>query len=100
MACGCAASSAGRSWHSRWSRRSRGEPVSDRSTRPLLKPALRRLWRDHETLQLGLAPPHAVVLAGLTAGDRSVLDLLDGTRHTDAVLDTAVEAGHDRRRVA
>ena len=33
--------------------------------RPQLNPALRQLWRDEHTLQLGVDPAHAAVLAGL-----------------------------------
>lgn len=66
--------------------------------RPILKPALRRLWRDHSTLQLGIAGPHALLLTGLTPTDRAVLGLLDGTRDVDAVL--ADVADTDAERVA
>ena len=41
-----------------------------RAMRPLLKPALRRLWRDPATLQLGIDPRHAVVLGGVDLADR------------------------------
>lgn len=61
--------------------------------RPVLKPALRRLWRDPSTLQLGITGSHAVVLTGLSPTDRSVLDLLDGTRDVDTVLRAATESG-------
>jgi bacteriocin biosynthesis cyclodehydratase domain-containing protein len=61
--------------------------------RPLLKPALRRLWRDPSTLQLGISGPHAVVLAGLSPADRDLLDLLDGTRDVERVLSVASDAG-------
>ncbi|WP_250279995.1 ThiF family adenylyltransferase [Frankia sp. Cppng1_Ct_nod] len=54
--------------------------------RPILKPGLRRLWRDGSTLQIGVDPVRAVVLGGLTTGDASVLDLLDGTRSREEVL--------------
>jgi bacteriocin biosynthesis cyclodehydratase domain-containing protein len=64
--------------------------------RPVLKPALRRLWRDPSTLQLGISGPHAVVLAGLTPTDRSVLALLDGSRDIDGVLDAADTMGVER----
>jgi bacteriocin biosynthesis cyclodehydratase domain-containing protein len=64
--------------------------------RPLLKPALRRLWRDPSTLQLGIAGPHALVLAGLTPSDRTLLALLDGTRDVDAVLADATETDDER----
>jgi hypothetical protein len=33
--------------------------------RPLLNPALRAVWRDETTLQLGVDAEHAIVLAGL-----------------------------------
>lgn len=45
-----------------------------------LRPGLRRLWRDHTTLQLGLSPVHGAVVAGLRDGDDVVLAALDG-RH-------------------
>jgi hypothetical protein len=48
--------------------------------RLLLRPGLRRLWRDQSTLQLGLSPAHGAVLSGLRAGDDVVLAALDG-RH-------------------
>lgn len=63
--------------------------------RPLLKPALRQLWRDPSTLQFGITAAHAVVLAGLSSADRRVLDLLDGTRDVDAVVNGATDAGVD-----
>jgi len=59
----------------------------------MLKPALRRVWRDESTLQLGLTPAHAVMLTGLTAQERSVLALLDGSRDVTAIVDAASEAG-------
>ncbi len=54
--------------------------------RPILKPGLRRLWRDGSTLQIGVDPVRAIVLGGLTARDASVLDMLDGTRSREQVL--------------
>jgi bacteriocin biosynthesis cyclodehydratase domain-containing protein len=51
----------------------------------MLKPALRRLWRDPATLQLGVDPRGAVVLAGIDAGDVGLLELIDGTRDNDAL---------------
>ena len=64
--------------------------------RPILKPALRRLWRDNSTLQLGIAGPHALVLTGLTPHDRAVLGMLDGTRDVDAVIAAATETAAER----
>lgn len=68
--------------------------------RPVLSSARRRLWRDGETLQLGRAPDRAVVLAGLDPADHAVLDLLDGTRDTQAVIVAAVAAGCRAQRAA
>ena len=34
------------------------------------------LWRDEDVVQLGLDPAHSVVLGGLGAGDRALLDRL------------------------
>lgn len=61
--------------------------------RPVLTPAVRRLWRDRETLQLGRPPGPAVVLAGVDPGVRAALALLDGTRDRATVLQTADDAG-------
>jgi hypothetical protein len=61
--------------------------------RPALKPALRILWRDDETLQLGLGPDGCVVLGGVDEAARSVLALLDGSRDLTAVLEIANRAG-------
>lgn len=47
--------------------------------RPVLKPALRRLWRDETTLQLGVDPTRAVVLADVGATEARLLAALDGT---------------------
>ncbi|GAA3393129.1 TOMM precursor leader peptide-binding protein [Cryptosporangium minutisporangium] len=48
--------------------------------RPLLLPALPRLWRDATTLQLGADPDRAVVLTAVDAGVASFLTSLDGRR--------------------
>ncbi|MDX6272809.1 MAG: hypothetical protein QOJ92_19 [Frankiales bacterium] len=47
--------------------------------RPVLKPVLRRFWRDDHTLQLGLDPQRAVVLTGLDEVRVRWLDRLDGS---------------------
>jgi bacteriocin biosynthesis cyclodehydratase domain-containing protein len=67
--------------------------------RPQLKPALPRLWRDPTTLQLGLDPQRALVLSGLDVADLAVLDLLDGRRPMDDVVELARRRGHDAGRV-
>jgi bacteriocin biosynthesis cyclodehydratase domain-containing protein len=62
-------------------------------TRPLLKPALRQVWRDPATLQLGLDPGRAVVLQGLQPPDANLLALLDGSRDVATVFTDADAAG-------
>ncbi|MEV0275358.1 ThiF family adenylyltransferase [Streptomyces sp. NPDC050610] len=47
---------------------------------PMIKPALRRGWRNRDTVQFGVAPAHAVVLGPVDTATGSFLDLLDGTR--------------------
>ncbi|MGW6271068.1 ThiF family adenylyltransferase [Streptomyces sp. NPDC055060] len=47
---------------------------------PILKPALRRGWRDLNTIQFGVAPAHALVLGPVDTATGSFLQLLDGTR--------------------
>ncbi|HVX69123.1 MAG TPA: hypothetical protein VHA79_05470 [Mycobacteriales bacterium] len=68
--------------------------------RPVLKPALRRLWRDPSTLQLGVDPRHAVVVSGMSPADRELLSLLDGTRETDVALAEAGRRGQLPQRAA
>ncbi|MET7848955.1 ThiF family adenylyltransferase [Streptomyces avermitilis] len=47
---------------------------------PMVKPALRRGWRDLNTVQFGMAPAHAMVLGPMDTATGSFLALLDGTR--------------------
>jgi bacteriocin biosynthesis cyclodehydratase domain-containing protein len=70
-----------------------------RIVRPLLKPALRRLWRDPATLQLGIDPRYAVVLGGVALADASLLDLLDGTRELAELTAEAAQRGLEPARV-
>ncbi|MET9296232.1 TOMM precursor leader peptide-binding protein [Streptomyces sp. NPDC003077] len=46
----------------------------------MLKPALRRGWRDRHTVRFGVAPAHAVVLGPVDTATGSFLELIDGTR--------------------
>ncbi|WP_045876296.1 thiamine biosynthesis protein ThiF [Pseudofrankia sp. DC12] len=48
--------------------------------RPVLKPGLRRLWRDGSTLQLGVDPSRALVLPDVTPAHAAALAALDGSR--------------------
>lgn len=68
--------------------------------KPVLKPALRRLWRDPSTLQLGVDPRHAVVVSGVGPADRELLSLLDGSRDTDVALAEAGRRGQPPKRGA
>ncbi|MBL1110247.1 TOMM precursor leader peptide-binding protein [Streptomyces sp. 5-8] len=47
---------------------------------PMMKPALRRGWRDPGTAQFGMTPAHALTLGPVDAATGGFLDLLDGTR--------------------
>ena len=47
--------------------------------RPMLNPALAAIWRDESTLQLGVDPVRAVVIAGVTPSRAAFLSRLDGT---------------------
>ncbi|WP_128379556.1 TOMM precursor leader peptide-binding protein [Streptomyces cavernae] len=77
---------------------------------PMVKPALRRGWRDRNTVQFGVAPAHAMLLGPVDTATGSFLELLDGTRgllllreearrmglpdgHADAVVDRLAGAG-------
>lgn len=66
--------------------------------RPVLKSALRRLWRDRSTLQIGLDPDRALVLAGCDDETMRVLDALDGT-HERMPGGTAGPESPDQRLV-
>lgn len=66
--------------------------------RPVLKSALRRLWRDRSTLQIGLDPDRALVLAGCDDETVRVLDALDGT-HERALTGTAGPEPSDQQLV-
>jgi bacteriocin biosynthesis cyclodehydratase domain-containing protein len=67
--------------------------------RPLVKPALRRLWRDPATLQLGIDPAYAIVLGGVDLADANLLDLLDGTRELAEASAEAERQGHEPGRI-
>lgn len=71
---------------------------------PMVKPALRRGWRDLNTVQFGMTPAHAMTLGPVDTATGSFLELLNGTRalpllreegrrmdlhegHVDALLD-------------
>jgi hypothetical protein len=61
--------------------------------RPLVHPALARVWRDSSTVQIGLDPARAVVLAGLGPADVAVLRRMDGVQDVGALRETAEREG-------
>ncbi|WP_171074695.1 ThiF family adenylyltransferase [Nonomuraea basaltis] len=66
--------------------------------RPRVKPALRRIIRDEQTLQYGVHPLRAVMLSGLARSVRQWIEGLDGTRDLERVLAEANAAGLDEFR--
>ncbi len=62
--------------------------------RPALKPGLATVWRNRDTVQIGIDPRRAIALTGMRgAGD--LLRLLDGSRDRHQVLAAAGELGMD-----
>ncbi|HEX6077019.1 MAG TPA: hypothetical protein VFZ32_17375 [Micromonosporaceae bacterium] len=61
--------------------------------KPILLPALRRLWRDSATIQLGVDPRYATTLQFPEPRTARVLDLLDGTRTAHRVACEAHRLG-------
>ncbi|MEU3946435.1 ThiF family adenylyltransferase [Streptomyces sp. NPDC029526] len=47
---------------------------------PMVKPALRRGWRDLDTVQFGMTPTHALTLGPVDTATGGFLELLNGTR--------------------
>jgi bacteriocin biosynthesis cyclodehydratase domain-containing protein len=60
--------------------------------RPALKAGLQPLWRDTDTVQIGIDPRRAVALTGLGKA-AAILTLLDGSRETDELVRTARDLG-------
>jgi hypothetical protein len=60
--------------------------------RPALKPGLLPVWRDRDTLQIGIDSRRAVALTGM-AGIAWVIGLLDGSRDRAQVIRAAVDHG-------
>ncbi|GGW85348.1 hypothetical protein GCM10010341_01850 [Streptomyces noursei] len=57
---------------------------------PMLKPALRRGWRDRETVRFGVTPAHARVVGPLDLATGCFMELIDGTRSLAQLVDEAV----------
>jgi len=60
--------------------------------RPALKAGLRPLWRDRDTLQIGVDPRRAAALTGLGKA-AAIVSLLDGSRDVTEVVRTAARYG-------
>jgi ThiF family len=60
--------------------------------RPALKAGLLPLWRDRDTIQLGVDPRRAVALGGLGRA-AAVISLLDGSRDREGLIATAEAYG-------
>ncbi|GHG57369.1 TOMM precursor leader peptide-binding protein [Streptomyces griseocarneus] len=69
-----------------------GHTVPD-SAHPMVKPALRRAWRNREMVQFGTAPAHAVLLGPVDTATGSFLGLLDGTRGMPLLREEATGFG-------
>ncbi|MGE5830018.1 MAG: TOMM precursor leader peptide-binding protein [Micromonosporaceae bacterium] len=61
--------------------------------RPVLLPALRRLWRDPNRLQIGTEPGRAVMLELTEPACARLLDLLDGSRTEATLVREAARSG-------
>ena len=65
----------------------------------MLNPALRRVWRDSSTLQLGTDPARAVVIGGLDPPSATLVERLDGTKDLAGVRAVASRLGVPAGRV-
>lgn len=62
------------------------------AVRPALRPGLLPLWRDRDTVQIGVDPRRAVAISGMSQAS-DVIRLLDGSRERDQVVTEASELG-------
>jgi hypothetical protein len=60
--------------------------------RPALKPGLLPVWRDRDTLQIGIDSRRATALTGMRSA-AAMIGLLDGSRDRGQVIAAAVERG-------
>lgn len=60
---------------------------------PMIKPALRRAWRDRQTVQYGVAPAHAVLLGPVDNTTAGFMELMDGTRSLVQLREEAARVG-------
>lgn len=69
--------------------------AADVPVAPLLNPALRRLWRDDTTVQLGLDADPAMAIHAVDPAIRALLSRLDGRHSRAEIIAAAVADGHD-----
>ena len=62
--------------------------------RPALKPGLLPVWRNRDTIQIGIDPRRAIALTGMRRA-AGLLRLLDGSRDRMQVLEAARDLGMD-----
>jgi bacteriocin biosynthesis cyclodehydratase domain-containing protein len=60
---------------------------------PMVKPVLRRAWRERQTVQFGVTPAHAVLVGPVDTATGSFLELLDGTRGLPLLREEARSMG-------
>jgi hypothetical protein len=60
---------------------------------PMIKPGLRRGWRDRQTLQYGVAPAHAVLVGPVDDATAWLIDRMDGTRSVEQLEAAAAAVG-------
>jgi len=60
--------------------------------RPALRAGLLPVWRNRDTLQIGVTPRRAIALSGI-GPSAAVLTLLDGSRDWTAIIEAAGQAG-------
>jgi bacteriocin biosynthesis cyclodehydratase domain-containing protein len=60
---------------------------------PMVKPALRRAWRERQTVQFGVTPAHAVMVGPVDTATGALLELLDGTRGLPLLREEAQAIG-------
>src|SRR5205807_7404915 len=60
--------------------------------RPALKSGLLPVWRDRDTLQIGIDPRRAVALSGMSQA-AFLIGLLDGSRDREQVIAAAADSG-------
>src|SRR5215469_11213295 len=62
------------------------------AVKPTLRPGLLPLWRDKDTVQIGIDPRRAVAISGMS-GAAELIRLLDGSRDRDQLIAEASRCG-------